>query len=29
MVWTFDLEGNLKDSKNIDIEGMAQGARVT
>ena len=29
MLWTFDLEGNLKDSKTIDIEGMAQGARVT
>ena len=28
MVWTFDLEGNLKSSQTIDIEGMAQGARV-
>ena len=28
-LWSFDLEGNLKDSKTIDIEGMSQGARVT
>ena len=28
MVWTFDLEGNMKSYQTIDIEGMAQGARV-
>ena len=28
MLWTFDLEGNLKQSKAIDIDTMAQGARV-
>ena len=28
-LWTFDLEGTLKDSKTIAIEGMSQGARVT
>ena len=28
MVWTFDLEGNLKASQTIDIEGLGQGARV-
>jgi len=28
MLWSFDLEGNLKDSKTIDIEGMSQGAKI-
>ena len=28
MLWTFDLEGNLKQSKAIDIDTRAQGARV-
>ena len=28
MVWTFDLEGNMKSSQTIDIEGLGQGARV-
>ena len=29
MLWTFDLEGNVKQSKAIDIDTMAQGARVS
>jgi len=28
MLWTFDLEGNVKQSKAIDIDTMAQGARI-
>ena len=29
MVWKFDLAGNLLDSKDLGVEGMQQGTKVS